>query len=127
MRGMAITLAVTLLLILSISIFSGRYSRFVSEEMQGQMENMEPLIRNGDFAGARQMQKDMMKAWQERSDLISMWVNHGDVDDVSSGFRRLETALSQEEPFYSLLYAAELKEALSHIYHRDALMLKNIF
>ena len=127
MRGMLITLGVTLALILGIGIFSGNYSRFVGDEMQGQMKNMETIIRDGEFARARQMLTDIKKIWQQRSDILSMWVNHADVDNVSGGLRQLEVSLQEEETYFSLLYAAELQEALSHIYHRDALMLKNIF
>lgn len=127
MRGILITLAVTLALILGIGIFSGNYSRFVSEEMQGQMKQMETLIRDGEFAKSGRMLKDLQESWQQRSNILSMWVNHGDVDDVSCGLRQLEVSLEQRQPYFSLLYAAEVQEALAHIYHRDALMLKNIF
>ena len=68
----------------------------------------------------------MRRGWEEKSALLSLWVNHGDVDEVSLGLERLETALEQEERFLSLLYATELGEAVSHLYHRDALMLSNI-
>lgn len=124
---MLITAAVTLALILGIGIFSGSYSRFVSEEMQGQMKTLGEKVLSGAWTEARQMQRDLADTWQRRGDLLSLWVNHGDVDNVGAGLRQLEVSLDREETFYSLLYAAELEESLSHIYHRDALMLKNIF
>lgn len=126
MRGLTVTVAVSFLLILGIGLFSGNYSHFVSEEMQGQTKLMERMIASGQWAEAGKMAEEMEKTWQTRGDILSMWVNHGDVDDVSAGLKRLRVSIEAREPFHSLLCAAEVGEALDHVYHRDSLRLKNI-
>ena len=126
MRAMTATVIVSFALMLALGLYCGAYSKGVSEEMQGQVREMRGEIQAGSLETALWRTADMRRGWEEKSALLSLWVNHGDVDEVSLGLERLETALEQEERFLSLLYAAELGEAVSHLYHRDALMLSNI-
>ena len=109
-------------LILCIGIFCGAYSSRISEEMQARVSTVASLAEEADTAQALARTRDLMGDWEKRSGLIAMWVNHEDVDEVSLGLERLEA----EEPFFARLYLAQLQEALSHIYHRDAFQLKNI-
>ena len=127
MRGLSRTVIISFLLILGIGIFSGRYSRFISDEMRGQVRLMEQYVQEEQWDEAVRMAEEMEKTWRGRGDVLSMWVNHDDVDAVSAGLLRLRTALNARDGFHSLLYAAELREAVSHVYHRDSLQLKNIF
>ncbi len=126
MRAMTATVIVSFALMLALGLYCGAYSKGVSEEMQGQVREMRGEIQAGSLETALRRTADMRRGWEEKSALLSLWVNHGDVDEVSLGLERLETALEQEERFLSLLYATELGEAVSHLYHRDALMLSNI-
>lgn len=126
MRAMTATVLVSLALMLALGLYCGAYSKDISEEMQGQVREMRGEIQAGSLSAARRRTADMRRDWEEKSALLSLWVNHGDVDEVSLGLERLETALEQEERFFAMLYAAELGEAASHLYHRDALMLSNI-
>ena len=126
MRGLTLTVLISFALILGIGLFSGNYSRFISEEMQARTELLAQRIASGDWTEADGMAQEMARAWQKRGDVLSMWVNHGDVDDVSTGLEKLQVSIEARESFYSLLCAAELREALDHVYHRDSLRLKNI-
>ena len=126
MRGLIWTVSVSLLLIVGIGVFSGRYSDFVSDEMRGQLTRLEEKIRDTQWTEASQMAEDMEKSWQRRGDVLSMWVNHADVDDVRTGLKRLRVAIRAQDALQTFLSAADLSEALDHVYHRDALRLKNI-
>ena len=126
MRGLIWTVSVSLLLIVGIGVFSGRYSDFVSDEMRGQLTRLEEKIRDTQWTEASQMAEDMEKSWQRRGDVLSMWVNHADVDDVRMGLKRLRVAIRAQDALQTFLSAADLSEALDHVYHRDALRLKNI-
>ena len=122
MRGMVWVVLAAFALILCIGIFCGAYSSRISEEMQARVSTVASLAEEADTAQALARTRDLMGDWEKRSGLIAMWVNHEDVDEVSLGLERLEA----EEPFFARLYLAQLQEALSHIYHRDAFQLKNI-
>lgn len=126
MRRLTGTVLISFILILGFGIFSGNYSLFVSGEMQDQVAVMEEKVTKAQWTEAETMVLQMEQAWQQRGDILSMWVNHGDVDDVSAGLKKLRVAVAAREPFYTLLCAAEVKEALDHVYHRDSLRLKNI-
>lgn len=126
MRGLTVTVLISLALILGIGLFSGNYSRFISEEMQEQTELLTQRIASGEWTEAEKMAEEMAHAWKGRGDVLSMWVNHADVDDVSAGLEKLQVSIRARETFYSQLCAAELREALDHVYHRDSLRLKNI-
>ena len=123
---MAWVAAAALALILSIGIFCGTYSSRVSEEMRARVSTVASLSEGADTEQALARVRELMGDWEKRSGLIAMWVNHEDVDEVSIGLERLLTALEAEEPFFTRVYLAQLQEALSHIYHRDAFQLKNI-
>ena len=126
MRGMLLVVAGTLTLILLIGIFCGMYSSRISEEMQARASTVASLFASGQDREALSCARDLMGDWEGRSGLISMWVNHEDVDEVSINLERLLAALEEEQPFFARLYLTQLQEALSHIYHRDAFQLKNI-
>ena len=126
MRGMVWVVLAAFALILCIGIFCGAYSSRISEEMQARVSTVASLAEEADTAQALARTRDLMGDWEKRSGLITMWVNHEDVDEVSLGLERLLVALEAEEPFFARLYLAQLQEALSHIYHRDAFQLKNI-
>lgn len=126
MRGLTWTVIISFLLILGIGIFSGRYSHFISDEMRGQLRPMGRHIQGEQWDEAARMAEEMEKTWQKRGDILSMRVNHGDVDEVSAGLLRLRASLEARDEFHSLLYAAELSGAVSRVYHRNSLQLKNI-
>lgn len=123
---MLFVVAGTLALILLIGIFCGMYSSRISEEMQARAATVASLFAAGSSREALSCARDLMGDWERRSGLISMWVNHEDVDEVSANLERLLVALEEEERFFVWLYLSQLQEAFSHLYHRDAFQLKNI-
>ena len=126
MRGMLITVILSFLLVLGMGIYFGMSSKNVSEAFIIYIEEAEAAIQEEEWEEALRLIRAIEKEWEKRSRVLSMWVNHGDVDDVSVGLAQLRISAEEKEKYHALLYAAELDEALSLIYHRDALALKNI-
>ena len=126
MRGMIIAVAISFFLALGMGIYCGESSRQVSEEFIVRIEEVAAAIQMEQWESALQLIRAAEKAWENQSKTLAMWVNHGDVDEVSVGLTQLRISLQEKEKYHALLYAAELNEALALIYHRDALALKNI-
>jgi len=126
MRGMVITVICSFFLVLGMGLYFEESSKHVSESFIIRIEEAEAAIKEEKWEEALGLIQGIEKEWAERSRVLSMWVNHGDVDDVSVGLAQLRVSAEEKEKYHALLYAAELDEALSLIYHRDALALKNI-
>ena len=126
MRGVTIAVAIAFLLALGLSIYCGERSRQVSEEFIVRIEEVAAAVYMDQWEKALQLARGTEKAWETQSQTLAMWVNHGDVDEVSVGLAQLRISLQEKEKYHALLYAAELNEALALLHHRDALALKNI-
>ena len=126
MRGMMVTVAVAFILALGLGIYCGEKSRILSEEFIVRIEEIAAAVKQEKWEKALALERETEQAWESQSKTLSMWVNHGDVDEVSVGLAQLRISLQEREKYHVLLYAAELNEALTLIYHRDALALKNI-
>lgn len=126
MQRMVIISALAFLLIILIGCFCGIKSREISEEYQLAMEEIAALAETGAWEDALSLALHAEEAWNEKSRMLGMWVNHGDLDEVSRGLLHVKTALSEEKLFETMIYCREVHFALSHLYHRDAFSLKNI-
>ena len=127
MRGTLATVAVSLVLLLLIGFYTGNQSRQTTIEFSRDVDELDTLVRAGEWEKAEEWLKNLQQAWEERSELLQTWVNHADVDTVSLAFRELSCALEMRETFYAMTSMEELREGVSHIYHRDSFALKNIF
>ena len=126
MRAMTATVAISLALILALSAACGLYSRRISEDFRLETQRTAAAIREDRWQEAMDRVRRLERQWEKRSEILAMWVNHGDVDEVSIGFARLRLSIEAEERYHSLRCAEELEEALALIYSRDAFTLKNI-
>ena len=127
MRKTLVTVAVSLALLLLIGFYTGGESRRTTREFSRAADELDTLVRAGEWESAQESLKTLRDAWEKRSDLLQTWVNHADVDTVSLAFRELSCALEMRETFYAMTAMEELREGVSHIYHRDSFALKNIF
>ena len=126
MQRMVIISALAFLLIVLIGGFCGIKSREISEEYQLAMEEIEALAETGAWEAALSLAQRAEETWNEKSRMLGMWVNHGDLDEVSGGLLHIKTALAEKKLFETMIYCREVHFALSHLYHRDAFSLKNI-
>ncbi len=127
MRGTLATVAVSLAILLFVGFYTGNQSRRTTAEFSRAVDELDTLVRAGKWENAEEGLKNLQQAWEERSELLQTWVNHADVDTVSLAFRELSCALEMHEAFYAMTSMEELREGISHIYHRDSFALKNIF
>ena len=126
MRAMIWVVAVTAVLVALIGGFCGAYSSDASQAMRNRVTEMNAVVRSGNTEAAMAEALQLEAEWQEKSALLSLWVNHQDIDDVSIGIQQLKVSIEEGEDYFALRYLAELDEALAHIYHRDAFKLRNI-
>ena len=127
MRAIAWTTAVSLALILALGLGCGAYSRGVSREFTEGLRAAEENIQSEAWDKALSSAEGMKKAWEEKAELLSLWVNHAAVDEVTVAFSQLRVAVLQKEACHALLFAAQLREALALIDSQDAFALKNVF
>ena len=118
--------AVTAALVALIGGFCGAYSSDTSQALRNRVMEMNAVVRTGNTDAAMAQALQLEEAWQEKSALLCLWVNHQDIDDVNVGIQQLKVSIEVGETHDALRYLAELDEALAHIYHRDAFKLRNI-
>ena len=126
MRAMIWVVAVTAALVALIGGFCGAYSSNTSQALRSRVMEMNAVVLSGNAEAAMAQALRLEEAWQEKSALLCLWVNHQDIDDVSVGIQQLKVSIEVGETHDALRYLAELDEALAHIYHRDAFKLRNI-
>ena len=126
MRAMTVTVVVSLALVVAIGGGCGWYSREISEQLQMKAEEIAAAAEESAWEEAQERIRAAEAEWRRQSDRLALWVNHADLEEVDLCFSRLRTAIWEENRYFSLLYAAELNEALELIYFRDAFSLKNI-
>ena len=127
MRTMAATVLASFLLILGTGIFCGHYSRRAADDFSVAVERIAADAERADWEKVTDGVRALQRQWEKRSDLMSLWANHDDLEAITIGLTRLRTAAEDGQRYYTLLYAAELDDALELIYSRDAFSLKNIF
>jgi len=97
MRGMLITVILSFLLVLGMGIYFGMSSKNVSEAFIIYIEEAEAAIQEEEWEEALRLIRAIEKEWEKRSRVLSMWVNHGDVDDVSVGLAQLRISAEEKE------------------------------
>ena len=127
MRYLTVTVAVALALLIGAGVYCTLYSKRVSDDYKALAAQVERDARLEAWPSAQEKALRLAAAWRETGDVLSMWVNHADVDDVTIALSRLQIALEMRDAAESLSIIAELNENLSHIYHRDSLSLKIVF
>ena len=126
MRTMTWTVIISLALVAALGAGCGAYSRRVSEEFQMETEQILAALAAGDWEDALARTRLLDRAWTEKNDLLSLFVNHPDLEAVSLCLRRLRLAVEEKQRYWAMEAAHEMREALELIYFRDALSLKNI-
>lgn len=124
---MTITAVLSLLLVLSLSLICTRFTRHRVDEMRQATEQIVLTMRAEDWEGALGQIHRMARQWEQESDLLALWSHHGDLETIRIALARLQASVEEGERFSSLLYAAELTDALELMDERDVLSLKNIF
>lgn len=126
MRGMLTTAALSLILIIALGLVCTHQSRRASEIFGLLTEEVSAAIAQEDWEKALNLTRKMEQDWQKRESTLALFVNHEDVESVSMGLCQMRISLEEREKYHALLYAEELKEALSLMGDRDAFTLKNI-
>ena len=65
-------------------------------------------------------------SWQEKRSLAQLWINHGDIDQVSYSLIDLRAALIARDLSSALSAYGQCSENFGHLHHRDAFTLRNI-
>ncbi len=127
MKGTVITIIGCLVILLGISLYCGLTNRWESERYILAVEEVQAFLTQGDWENAERSITDAHANWEKTAEVLYLWVGHDDIDDVNLGFGLLDVAIQEKDSVYARLYAEQLVQALAHIYHRDALALKNVF
>ncbi len=65
-------------------------------------------------------------SWQKTRGVVQLWINHSDIDHVSSSLIDLRAALIAQDLSSSLSAYGQCSENFGHLHHRDAFTLRNI-
>lgn len=112
--------------ILTVGFVSDHVSAGVAEEFSQQAVQMKESIKSDDWAGARRIQEDMEKKWEDTCDWLQFWVDHQDTDNVNLALKKILAAIEVQSLDSYYQADAELMESLRHVQHRDALTIGNL-
>ena len=121
------TMIISLALILSVGLLSGVYSRRTGEEMQLIIRRIVYEMENDAWENAAMYAETLSEKWDKQSGILQLWGVHEDADDVAEGIGKLQVAIAEKERTLGKMMCEELMQNSQHLYHRDALKIKNIF
>ena len=123
----AFVLAMILLAVMVTGVFLfGGYLKGVSEEMLAMTESAAQAADNGQWEQALREAERVEEVWREKTDRLTLLVNHVTLDGVTISVLRLKEFIRCEDKSETMAELAALKHLLGHLHEREQLTLKNI-
>lgn len=114
------------ILLVGAGLFTTRCTARVSDALRQTCALAREAILEEDYPAAAAHIDVLQAEWASRCETLRLIINHPDIDEVTRMLKGLSACVQAREQSESLLHAALLDEALSHLSHRDAPTLSNI-
>jgi hypothetical protein len=120
-------IAIPLLLIIGIGIFTQGMLQRDANEITGLLDQLEEQVRTKDWEKAAASLDQISKAWQPARDKWQALIDHFETDRIDEAFSRLKAYIHAEEDEECLAEIAVLKQTFLHIPEKERLNFSNIF
>lgn len=98
----------------------------IAHNFQNDLLPIARAIAEEDWDHALERAETLVFSWQRKRGVVQLWINHSDIDKVSSSLIDLRAALIARDLPSSLSACGQCSENFGHLHHRDAFTLRNI-
>ncbi|MBQ4553371.1 MAG: DUF4363 family protein [Clostridia bacterium] len=124
-RQLKLTVALLVItLLLGVACEYGGY--YIAHTFQEDLLSVAISLSDKDWGSALNRTQSIHEAWQQKSRIVQLWINHTDIDDVTAGLIDLRSALLSQDFSAALSACGQCVENFGHLHHRDAFTLRNI-
>ena len=126
MKKIIISFAVFILLIVSI-LFSLSYLNTERVNFERLCDNLAEYVDKDDWNNAYCESLKILEDWQTHSNIIAMYVDHTEIDNINNELYKLIPYVKNEEKGEVAATLNLLRYLIEHISNMEKITLKNIF
>lgn len=115
-----------LLVIIASGIGIKNYLQIDTAKLNSKIDTINKAIEKNDWKNAHTNIKELKKDWESSQKIWALFINHREIDNISSSLCKTEEYILNNSLSDSSAYLAELKEFIDHIPDMEKLSLKNI-
>lgn len=127
MRQKVLSIAVALPLVVVMGLWTMSAAQRVSEQGQAMVDEIEAAMRAGEPESACAAARALEENWEKWEAALQLWVCHEDTDQVREKLLLVLCGLENDDRGMVMENAALLREALTHLHHRDDVTWSNVF
>lgn len=126
MKNYIVSFLIFIVLIICIC-FSINYLDKSCTKLKSTSENIENVIDEGDYGSSYNLSIKLMDDWQKYSDVISIFTDHLEIDNINSEIWKLTQYTKCRNRDESLASIHNIKLMLKHIMELENVNIKNVF
>lgn len=127
MRQKVLSIAVALPLVVVMGLWTMSAAQRVSEQGQAMVDEIEAAMRAGEPESACAAARALEENWEKWEAALQLWVCHEDTDQVREKLLLVLCGLENDDRGMVMENTALLREALTHLHHRDDVTWSNVF
>lgn len=126
MKNVSISLSIFFIMII-LMLFSIFYLNKVCIALEKEGDNLEEIIKKGDWDKAIDMSNNLFKRWEKHSKVLPMFANHAEIDYLSNELLKLTQYAECKNESESLASVHVVKFYFDNIRSLQKINLQNIF
>ncbi len=119
--------ALLLAAILILEILSNRSVNKICASAEKQLAIYSELSSNGDYTKAKEKANEINKYWEKKSRLLSLYVNHGYIDEIALNLNRLAAPLTPDNTEQAESALADTKYLLGQILNEQRFSIESFY
>ncbi len=120
------TVITGLVLLVGLSLGVYKYVHDSSQSMVGQLEQVETMIQNAKWDGAKVQLEQTKISWDQTKYWWTILLDHQELDNIDIGMSRLQRYVDTQGLSLALGELSALKMLVDHISDKEAFNLRNI-
>lgn len=126
MKNLLATIAL-FVIIVGISTVSVKYLNNMCASLLTLNSKIETSIKNESWEAAKKNINTFYDEWDRHSSLVSIYIHHMELDDISIELEKLSQSIDYEEKKDAMEASHTLKFQLNHIRELEKINLQNVF
>lgn len=125
MKNVFISFLIFILMLFGI-LFSVNYLNQIYSNINSLNSQLENHIVNEEWKSSNKIVKELNSNWEKYSDKLFMFINHQEIDSISSELKKLSQYILCESKDESLASLHSINFFLEHIINLEKISLENI-
>ncbi len=115
------------IVIISVGIWTNHSLKTSTEELIGNIDEIEQNLQNDQWDAAQQKFRELEKYWEEKSKWWPVILDHQEMDNIEFSMARTGAYLEKNSAQLVWGQLAELRLMIKHIPEKEAFKIQNIF